>query len=299
MQTSDYLTSLQNDKQNLATKLTEKGVTVTGNETFTELVPKLDEIQGGGGDASEYFDENMPSSSGGLNGYVGNWIFAIKKVPPFYFSGVNAFRLYSLCEAQEIDLSNTNITNITTSLKQMFYNCQKVEILDLSNFDTSNVIDMGNMFCDCKALINIIFGDFDTSKVTNMQGMFSGCGKLVSIPLLDGSSAQEIYNFCYSTPKLSNFGGLLNVGKGFKTKANNLNNYTFQFYNANGLTHDSLINIINNLYDLNLTYGVYDEEGNGLEGTLYTQKLQIGTTNMAKLTAEEIAIATNKGWSVS
>jgi len=60
------------------------------------------------------------------------------------------------------------------------------------------------------------------------------------------------------------------------------------------LSHESLIDIITNgLYDLNLTYDV----ANG--GKLYTQQLILGSTNMAKLTAEEIAIATNKGWSVS
>jgi hypothetical protein len=59
------------------------------------------------------------------------------------------------------------------------------------------------------------------------------------------------------------------------------------------LTHDSLINVINGLYDLNLTYDV----ANG--GTLYTQTLNLGSTNKAKLTAEEIAIATAKGWTVS
>jgi hypothetical protein len=53
------------------------------------------------------------------------------------------------------------------------------------------------------------------------------------------------------------------------------------------------MNVINNLYDLNLTYDV----ANG--GTLYTQKLTLGSTNLAKLTADEIAIATSKGWTVS
>ena len=48
------------------------------------------------------------------------------------------------------------------------------------------------------------------------------------------------------------------------------------------------MNVINNLYDLNLTYNV----ANG--GTLYTQSLNLGSTNKAKLTAEEIAIATAK-----
>ncbi len=45
--TSDYLKQLQTDKNNLATKLKEKGVDATIDETFTELVPKIDEIKSG------------------------------------------------------------------------------------------------------------------------------------------------------------------------------------------------------------------------------------------------------------
>ena len=49
------------------------------------------------------------------------------------------------------------------------------------------------------------------------------------------------------------------------------------------------MDIINNLYDLNVTYG----------SSSYKQTLNLGTTNKAKLTADEIAIATNKGWNVT
>lgn len=45
--TSDYLKQLQTDKNNLATKLKEKGVDASNDETFTELVPKIDNIQSG------------------------------------------------------------------------------------------------------------------------------------------------------------------------------------------------------------------------------------------------------------
>ena len=51
---------------------------------------------------------------------------------------------------------------------------------------------------------------------------------------------------------------------------------------ASQLTHESLINIINKVYDI---------KSMGLE----TQRIRIGTTNITKLTAEEIAIATEKG----
>ena len=81
------------------------------------------------------------------------------------------------------------------------------------------------------------------------------------------------------------------MGKGYTTKNNNY--YKLNLSACTSLTHESLMNVINNLYDLNLTYDV----ANG--GTLYTQSLQLGADNIAKLTAEEIAIATNKGWTVS
>jgi hypothetical protein len=46
------------------------------------------------------------------------------------------------------------------------------------------------------------------------------------------------------------------------------------------------------LYDLNLTYNV--ENG----GTLKTQTVDLHADVIAKLTPEEIAIATDKGWTV-
>ena len=71
------------------------------------------------------------------------------------------------------------------------------------------------------------------------------------------------------------------------------NNYKLNLTNCTYLSHESLVDIINNLYDLNLTYNV--ENG----GTLYAQRLVLGGTNLAKLTEEEIAIATSKGWNVT
>jgi len=49
MTTSDYLIQLQTDKSNLVTNLTTKGITgLTGDETFTELVPEVLNIPSGG-----------------------------------------------------------------------------------------------------------------------------------------------------------------------------------------------------------------------------------------------------------
>ena len=47
--------------------------------------------------------------------------------------------------------------------------------LNLSNFYTQNVTDMGGMFYGCKSLINLNISNFSTQNVTNMAEMFKGC----------------------------------------------------------------------------------------------------------------------------
>jgi hypothetical protein len=90
-----------------------------------------------------------------------------------------------------------------------------------------------------------------------------------------------------SSSTLKNLGGFLNLGKNYSvTASSNVESYRLQLNTQIGLTHESLMNVINKLYDI-ATKGCN------------TQTLWLGSTNLAKLTAEEIAIATNKGWSVS
>ena len=60
--TSDYLTQLQTDKQTIATNINAKGVTTTGNETFTELASMVSQIQTGSGNIYEYFASDISNS---------------------------------------------------------------------------------------------------------------------------------------------------------------------------------------------------------------------------------------------
>ena len=64
---------------------------------------------------------------------------------------------------------------------KMFFNKSKLTSIDVSNFDTSNVTNMGGMFNTCDKLTSIDVSNFDTSKVTNMSIMFYGCSKLTTI----------------------------------------------------------------------------------------------------------------------
>ena len=71
----------------------------------------------------------------------------------------------------------------------MFYNCKKLTSLDLSNFDTSSVIDMSRMFAGCSNLTTIYVSDkWNTDKVTVSYNMFTGC---TNLPNFDNSKTDK------------------------------------------------------------------------------------------------------------
>ena len=64
-------------------------------------------------------------------------------------------------------------------MKGFFEECSNIISLDLSNFNTSNVVDMSYMFSKCYKLKEIKgINKFNTSKVTNKIFMFQNCEKL-------------------------------------------------------------------------------------------------------------------------
>ena len=59
----------------------------------------------------------------------------------------------------------------------MFRECSSLKELNLSNFYTNNVTDMGNMFRECSSLKELNLSNFNTDNVTDMVFMFDGCSK--------------------------------------------------------------------------------------------------------------------------
>ena len=57
----------------------------------------------------------------------------------------------------------------------MFSEFISLKGLNLNNFNTNNVTDMGRMFSGCSSLKELNLNNFNTNNVTNMNGMFSGC----------------------------------------------------------------------------------------------------------------------------
>ena len=166
-------------------------------------------------------------------------------------------------------------TSKVTNFSGAFYQCQK--LIKCPNIDTTSATNMYYMFYYCTVLRNIPF--LNTSNVYNMSSMFNYCSNLKSIPLLDCSKVSSMSNmFGWSNlPTLTDLGGFKNLKINCTGNLNLLPNLTVQ----------SLMNVINNLYDFRAN------------GSTTTRTLQLGTTNLNKLTDEQKAVAVNKGWNLT
>ena len=166
-------------------------------------------------------------------------------------------------------------TSNVRTMKHMFYNSR---IGTLPAFDTSNVVNMSNFMYYSSRLTTI--SAIDTSSVTDMSNAFGYCSSLNNVPMLDMThcvNIAQVFNQCSS---LTEFGGFKNLGARHGLSGTN------NFCTNCDFTHDSLMNIINNLYDrASAGYSVLT--------------LKLNSYNTSKLSAEEIAIATNKGWTIS
>ena len=193
------------------------------------------------------------------------------------------------------NLQSLNLTSFDTSkatdMGSMFYSNSNLQSLDLSSFNTSKVVNMISMFNYCSKLRTLDLSNFDTSSVGNMSSMFYNCKKLSSIPKLNASKVSNISSFAGNCVSLTDFGGLENLGQEYSTTISaNEHTYKLDLSNCTRLTEQSLINVLNNLYDIK-TKGCKP------------QQLILGSTNLAKLTSEEgqsaLAQATAYGWTVS
>ena len=129
----------------------------------------------------------------------------------------------------------------------MFSDMRSLTSLDLSNFDTSRVMDMGSMFASSSNLTSLDLSNFDTSKVTNMSNMFSTMFSLSSLNVsnFDTSKVTNMdYMFAYlysltslnlsnfDTSKVANMSSIESLDvSSFNTK--NVIKFRGMFYNDN------------------------------------------------------------------
>lgn len=152
-------------------------------------------------------------------------------------------------------------------------------------FDTS----YGNEFSSCFSNNSYLstLPSYDFNNAINCSSMFNTCLNLSVVPLLDLGKCTNVSNMFSRDRSLKTLGGFKDLGKAYlTTRSANYGDYKLDLSASTVITHDSLMNVINNLYDI-------------ASAGVQPQQLVIGSTNLAKITEEEIAIAQTKGWTVS
>ena len=300
MSIADKLTLLINTKQDIKSAISEKGVEVTGGmTTYADAIRRIESGGGGGGGKGDPiyvpaglkfgYDSSNPNRQPDLT--LPKIILARDYTDGSYMFAGNK----GLHDIKGIDSIKTSPHSLLANCNHMFYQCES--LLSIPLFDTSNVTDMCGMFDGCKKLKTI--PKLDTSKVTNMDGMFGNCTSLTTIPQLDTSSVTHMYSTfsnCSSLKSipmldcrnvthidqlfgrsmletLTDLGGFLNLQVSLYDSLDHLPNLTVQ----------SIMNVIDHLCGF---------IGSGFD----PRYLELGPTNLNKLTDEQKAVATNKGW---
>lgn len=127
------------------------------------------------------------------------------------------------------------------------------------------MLDYVNLICDVPN---------DIVHVRNGRELFLNNTVIEKFPeLMECGSFTSCYKMCYGCTALQTVPWL---------STHNVTDFIYAFYGCTKLTVASLLSVLNALADLT--------------GTGLSRKITLGSRNTAKLTAAQLAIATDKGW---
>ncbi len=296
MSTADKLSYLNGTKSAIKQAIIDKGVAVADDTTFREYADKISEISsttptptpttptytghvdsegltaiGWTADDIAYYQANVTWNEEYDNYHlVSDYDKQIWQdyqdgtfVLPTVFSNNNKIYTYYpyIEHCPKFDTSNV------TSASYMFNGCYNLVAVPV--IDVSSVASLSYAFKDCYSLTVLDVSNWDTSSVTDLSYVFYHCYSLTNIigtlNLISITSAQSIpFIGMYSLKEIN----VQNLGR------------SVSFTNSSKLSYTSIMYMINNAK------------------TVTNQTLALGSVNLAKLTDEEIAIATNKGWTL-
>ena len=190
-------------------------------------------------------------------------------------------------------LNETTMTNCISfpSLKEItldsIYESSRYYIC----YGLSNIITNDNIIkLKCCGLIN-----YGLTNTSSDDGYSRACAFFNQINQCDMFSrgfdcSESLYGFSLANGSMRNiedFGGFINIGQSYdSSNGAEYDRYSLRLSYLSHLSRESLINILEGLYDLS-------------SAGIPAQKIVLGTTALNKLTDEDILIATNKGWNVS
>ena len=172
-----------------------------------------------------------------------------------------SYFIYQCPNLKKVILKGANFKSATT-FNRAIYNCDNLELLDLENAFTENVTDFYYAFGNNDKIVTLNLVGVSAKSATNIKNIFTY--NIVMETLVGSYTIDEVIN-------------------------NNLKildelKISISVYPSAKLNRASLRAVINGLADLSDTT---------------TQTLTLGATLKAKLTEEDIAIATAKNWTIA
>lgn len=183
-------------------------------------------------------------------------------------NGTDFFAAWDGCSAlTKFPLLNTS--------KGTNFSCAWRDCSSLTEFpmlDTSKGTNFSQAWRGCMALTTM--SQLDLSSGTNFSYAWWDCASLTELPALNMSNGTDLSYAWRGCLNLVNLGGFGEIKE------------SIDLQDSTKLTVDSIMNVINQSANLNEL---------GITG----KTMKFGSTNLNKLTDEQKAVATNKGWTLS
>ncbi|AWM74318.1 hypothetical protein DKL56_07270 [Lactobacillus apis] len=145
-------------------------------------------------------DGSDPTPISAINGIKYDEIQSINFEGKLTIKGSASGLFSSLPKLEKIDLTNVDTSNVT-NMDNLFAFCSGLKEID-GLTDTANVTSMGAMFYGCSSLTNLDLSHFNTSKVTCMISMFNGCSSLTKLNLNNfDTSAVDMLDYMFTGDK--------------------------------------------------------------------------------------------------
>lgn len=237
----------------------------------------------------------------------------------------------------KLDLSNLTFGSIAVA-SAPFNNCYNIQEINLPDLDFSSATSVANFFGNCYSLSKITHGTIipSTGLLTNASTMFAGCYSLKSIDFIRGwdltnANIVSMFSYLYS---LEDSRDIDLTGVKFPTAKNSYSSASGPFYNGYNMKYAD-VSWFDTSIDTNTAkyittqcftglvncveyypYAEFQKVNFSISGSLKLSKeslirilnaLPVTTTkltltmgvNLQKLTDEEKAIATAKGWTLA
>lgn len=124
-------------------------------------------------------DENK---SGEVVAYIKDNTVYISSNKTIYANPESDYFMNNFENIKEVDISNLDTSKVV-NMKYAFNGCSSLKKINTDKLDTSNVENMSSIFANCTSLESVDLSKLNTKNVTDMSDMFFKCSNLKSIDL--------------------------------------------------------------------------------------------------------------------